>query len=297
MDDSQPNTESLEFQYVSGQNRSSFPALIASFEKESAAFCKEAKGCELDVPYGDAALERYDFFYADKPAAAVLVFFHAGYWQSRDKSTFRFLAKAFTQRGMHTALVNYPLCPSVTVAQIIEFAEKALCKIRDHEIKGREAASMPFLLAGHSAGAQIALELALRLASRGSGLLQQIAGIMGISGVYDLEPLVATTLNRSLGLDVAEARRLSPLRKARYLNIPAIFLVGETETPAFLKQNEQMSRQWSNAGNPCEQMESSADDHFSVLRAVVSPSSAVLAACDKLILAYCNRPPGRNPAP
>ena len=56
------------------------------------------------------------------PAAAqgVMLYLHAGYWQSRDKSLFRFLAPAFQARGFHVALANYPLCPDVTLDELVK---------------------------------------------------------------------------------------------------------------------------------------------------------------------------------
>ena len=274
-----------EFEYVSGQYRVSFPSLLAAFEKESAACCEELSGRELDIRYGPGELECYDFFPTQGPAKGVMVFFHAGYWQSRDKCTFRFIAKAFAEHGVHVALVNYPLCPSVNIAEIIESAERAIYKIRDYRVDGK-AVTAPMLLVGHSAGAQIALELAMKIGGSCSDLLQQIAGIVGISGVYDLVPLVQTTLNRNLHLDTAMAHRLSPAHKTVYLGIPAVFMVGKAETPAFLRQNRQMGARWRDAGNPCEQMESEADDHFSVLRTLADPHGRVFLACQRLFAAW-----------
>ena len=101
MTDTAAPLHDAQFQYVTGQGRPGFATLLPDFEARSAAV---ASAGVLDIRYGEAARETFDFFPATGTARGLLVYFHAGYWQSRDKSLFRFIAPAFTARGLQVAL-------------------------------------------------------------------------------------------------------------------------------------------------------------------------------------------------
>jgi hypothetical protein len=60
---------------------------------------------------------------------------------------------------------------------------------------------------------------------------------MSISGLFELEPLVSTSLNARLGLDAAEARRLSPLFWPPPAGRTMIAYVGGAESSEFLRQS------------------------------------------------------------
>src|SRR6478672_6756964 len=93
------------------------------------------------------------------------------------------------------AEVNYPLSPEMSVGDIVVAARASL---------GRLAAlteGVPLILIGHSAGAQIAVEIGMNPPNEG----ERVAGILAISGIFDLAPLIDTSLNQKLGLDMAAA--------------------------------------------------------------------------------------------
>jgi arylformamidase len=274
--------EHLEFQFVSGQFRASFAGLLKSFEEASVQVCEEVHEADLDVPYGNDALERYDLFPARKEAKATVIFFHAGYWQSRDKRTFRFIAKALRDGGIDTILVNYPLCPAVQVTDIIDSCCLALQVIAQHSAN-RMGEEKPLVLAGHSAGAQIAIEVAFRLSQEDKCLFRNLAGILGISGVYELEPLIHTSLNQNLKLDYLKARQISPLRREHGLPLPAKLFVGGTETPAFQDQTIGMEKVWHLERTECEAVILPDHDHFSILTEFAKPDGALVHACHALI--------------
>ncbi len=260
--------DDAQFQYVEGQGRPGFPALLARFEADSAA--ASAAG-QLDIRYGEAARECFDFFAAQGPARATLVYFHAGYWQSRDKSLFRGIAPAFTRTGVHVALVNYPLCPHVSLGDLLAAARRGTQAVARHAqaLQGR---ALPLIAAGHSAGGHIAVELGL---APWGAQDQAIAGVLALSGIYDLAPLRTTTLNANLGLDAASAQRYSPLRRATPGAPPALFAVGGAETPAFVAQNQAMHAAWLAAGNRSQVAVVQGADHFSLLDHLTEPADAL----------------------
>ena len=259
-----------EFQYVTGQMRPSFGDLLARFEARNAQ-ALSLPHWELDVAYGPHAREVMDVRPSEAKALGTVVYFHAGYWQSRDKSQFRFLATAFNAMGWDMALVNYPLCPDVRVADIVASAAQALQKIAAHQSeRGRPR---PIVLCGHSAGAHLAIELTLQQAAAAAPL--PIAGVVAISGVYDLQPLLDTSLNARLKLDAESAKACSPTHRARPGAAPALFVWGDTETPAFHAQSQDMARLWQLQGNVAQCSAVAQADHFSVLEYVTAPDGLV----------------------
>ncbi len=255
-----PNTEDSQFQYVEGQGRSTFAALLGEYQNLS-DIAAAAPGVQLDQRYGTDERQRFDLFPPSGAAQGVMLYFHAGYWQSRDKSNFRFLSAAFQGRGFFVALVNYPLCPQVALSDIVDAARASVGGVRRH-LSGLEMNGLPLVLAGHSAGAHLCAELAL------SGAVgdTSVDGICAISGIYDLQPLTATTLNTRLQLDSRSALAASPIFRVQQLAPPALWLVGESETPAFAWQTQSMHEAWASKGNWSESLVVLRADHFSILR-------------------------------
>ena len=249
-----------QFEYVEGQMRPHHPALLQDFERQGELAARQA--AQLDVAYGAHARQRLDVFEALEPAQGVLLYLHAGYWQSRDKALFRWLAPRLNQRGLHVVFANYPLCPEVSLDQLIAMLAPAV--ERAHGLRpGWER--LPLVIAGHSAGAHLATEFALSHGRREAGC-GRVDGIWAISGIYDLQPLCGTTLNQRLQLTLEQARALSPLHRAASLALPATWLVGAGETTEFLRQNRGMHEAWKGLGNWSQCAEAPGADHFTVLR-------------------------------
>jgi arylformamidase len=246
--------------YLTGQLHPSQTQLLEDFAAESEA-AVAACPPRLDIPYGRHEREVFDLFVSPHAWRGTVAYFHAGFWQARDKAQFRFLAKEFIAEGMDVALVNYPLCPDVSLRQLVGCAQASIPKILD-TVRGIGRGGEALIAAGHSAGGHIAVELALAGAS--------LSAIIAISGIYELAPLLATRLNEKLRLDEVEARAMSPLHRLAGPRLagklpPALFIAGALETPEFRAQSEAMNLAWRPAWRS-SYMEIAGADHFSVLR-------------------------------
>jgi arylformamidase len=260
MTDIPPASGDPIFQYMLGQVNATQPPLLAAYERESLA-AVEALRPALDLRYGPHPRQCFDFFRA-AAATGTLVYLHAGYWQSRDKAPFRFIAPAFVQAGLNVALVNYPLCPEVTLEALTEAVRDAVPALLAF------AGGQGLIAAGHSAGAHLAVELALT-DWRGRGLEgSPIRGLVALSGVYDLVPLLSTPLNDKLRLDRPSARAASPVFRMRGGMPAGLFAVGGLETAAFQEQTSAMAAAWQRAGNAAQTITVAEADHFSLLRSL-----------------------------
>src|SRR5262245_2799910 len=68
--------------------------------------------------YGEMPGETLDLFPA-RGDGRCMMFIHGGYWRSLDKKDFSFIAPAFVEAGVTLAVVNYDLCPKVTIDEIV----------------------------------------------------------------------------------------------------------------------------------------------------------------------------------
>lgn len=245
---------SNQFEYIDGQLRAGHTALFEQFAAANDQAVKHGQPM-LDIAYGRHPRQTMDLFRTSCKRRATVVYFHAGYWQSRDKSGFRFLAPPLTADGFDVAIVNYPLSPDMGVSDIITASLASLPAL------AALTENAPLILVGHSAGAQIAVELAMLP----TNLDWVIKGVLAVSGVFDLAPLLETTVNEKLGLDSGSARAASPLRRVVSGAPPAIFAVGADETRAFCEQTARMSEAWANAGNSTTHVTVPDVDHFSIL--------------------------------
>lgn len=266
-----------EFQYLTGQARPGFSALFEDFERRSADAVRSG-ACELDLRYGTAERCTFDFFDAGPAARGVLIYLHAGYWQWRDKAGFRFIAPALVRRGLHVAMVNYPLCPTVSLADLTETVRTAV-----PVVLGRVDAALPLVAMGHSAGGHLAMEMALTDWTARGLPMATVAGVVALSGLYDLAPLVQTSLNENLRLDAQSAAAASPLYRAAPGGPPLLLAAGADETPAMREQSRRMHEVWLAMGNPSVLHYEPDADHFSLLQRLVTPRSALGQQVDLLL--------------
>jgi arylformamidase len=192
---------------------------------------------KLDLRYGPGPKETLDLFVPAVGASGTFVFWHGGYWRALDKSDFSFVAEPFVARGHAVAVVNYDLCPDVSIATIVGQARRAVQWIvREGAMRGADPARI--VVGGHSAGGHIAAMLYTTEWAE-HGLAQDpIVGGISLSGVHDLAPLVQFSFNTDFKLDDAEAARLSPTNLQPRSRVPLLLAVGADETSEFIRQTE-----------------------------------------------------------
>jgi len=197
----------------------------------------------LDVRYGPNPKETLDLFLPAAPARGTLVFLHGGYWRALDKSDFSFVAPPFLAQDLAVAVVNYDLCPDVTIATIVDECRRALHWIgRDGRAHGLNPDRL--VVAGHSVGGHLTAMMYATDWSQAGGDGPRIAGGVSLSGVHDLEPLVMFSFNSELKLDLAEAIRLSPTRMRPRVAAPLLLAVGADETSEFVRQTRLLWDAW-----------------------------------------------------
>ena len=180
----------LELEYDNRRRHPEHELIFARWTAAAAAYRAEADA-ELDIPYGPAPRQRFDLFAPAGGAetAPLVGYIHGGYWRSLDRKDFSHVARPLNARGLAVAIPSYSLCPDVSVAEIVE-EMRAFLRVLWQRLQRRPA------VAGHSAGGHLA---ACMVATDWAGL----DGVPGdlvtagyaISGLFDLTPLCATSIN------------------------------------------------------------------------------------------------------
>ena len=233
--------------------------------------------CTLDVRYGPGEKETLDIFPADAPNAPVHLFIHGGYWRAMDKSDYSFIADAFQPAGATTVVINYDLCPTVTLDTIVEQSNRSIAWTwRNIAQYGGDPERL--YVSGNSAGGHLTA-MALAHDWEAEGLPADIVkGAAPITGVMDCEPVLDITVNEEVRLDPEAARRLSPLRNPPRRALPLLVAVGGAEPRLWIEMSEDYAALCRKHGIDCEYMEMPDHDHFDISRAVGDPESPLARA-------------------
>ena len=264
-----------EVEYNNRQRVPEHGEINARWQTASAAYRATARAA-LDQTYGPGERHRYDLFLAGEANAPLVVYIHGGYWQRGDRTDYAFLAQALNARGLDVALPSYALCPEVSVMDIVAQLRSFMAVL--WRKTGKHA-----LLTGHSAGGHLTAAMLATDWSAVAGVPTDLVRTgIAISGVFDLGPLVGTSLNDALGLDASAARTASPLFWPPPAGRVLVAAVGGAESAEFLRQSREITTRWQSAGVSCQYLEVPGANHFTVVDELVSPDSALsikLAQC------------------
>lgn len=246
------------------------PGIIEGWATDAAAY-RAASVNELGIVYGEGERQHYDLF---KPEAvksnAIVLFIHGGYWQALDRSFFSHMARGVNGLGVPMAVAGYDLCPQVELGHIVwELQHAAAALWRQY--------NLPIVAAGHSAGGHLA---ACLLATDWKNVDPElpdhlVPAAYGISGLYNLKPLVETSVNKALGLTMAAAELESPLFWPAPSGLIMDAVVGGAESDEYLKQSRRITDIWGLEGVRTRYEEVAGANHFTVLAGLPDPDSAM----------------------
>jgi arylformamidase len=228
-----------------------------------------------DVAYGPHPLQRLDVWPARGAPRAGLMFIHGGYWRSLDKLPFTFIAPAFNEAGVTVFNINYALSPSVSLEEIV----RQVLQASAWTWRNAPAYGVPrdrLFVAGHSAGGHLtAMMMAALWPSLAPDLPAKLfQAALTISGVHDLRPIVRCEFLRAdVHLDLATARRLSPVLMPPATDAPVYTSLGGNETEAFHEQTRLIASEWP--GVFAGDIAMPGDDHFTVIEGLGDPRCAL----------------------
>ncbi|MFD0917755.1 alpha/beta hydrolase [Pseudahrensia aquimaris] len=248
----------------------------ASFYRE-----QRAEHCDLDKRYGQGERNRLDVFWPDEGKDVPLVMFiHGGYWQRLDRKSFSHMASGLNDHGIAVAIPSYTLCPQISVMGIINEMRRACILL--HQSYGREIVTIGHSAGGHLSACMMATDWAAIHPDLPDDLVT--AG-MGISGLYDLAPILQTPINGALKLDEQSAHAASP-----HYWVPEGLhkfeaWAGEEESSEFHRQSRELAERWTMLGTPTNYVSVEGKNHFTVVDPLTRGNSAMVEKIVELVAA------------
>ena len=191
--------------------RARHPDFETYFERwqSDSAHARNNLPCSLDQQYGDGPNMSLDIFPQPGTSHPIVLFIHGGYWRAMDKDSFAYPAIGLNDAGGVYVSVNYALAPSVTLDEIVEQCRQAVVWVHQNAEKyGGDPDRIH--ISGHSAGGHLtAMMLSTDWAKLGAAEIK-LAGGIAISGIFELVPLLETSINDGVQLDQTAALRNSP---------------------------------------------------------------------------------------
>ena len=240
---------------------------LAGYAQRSIAARLRLAG-ERDLRYGPEPKATYDLFRpATPPPHPAFVFLHGGYWRALDKDEHSFVVEPAVAAGFAGLVVNYDLCPAVTLDDIV--AEmRALMAHLAAEAPRLGLRTDGIALAGHSAGAHLA---AMLLFDPGPQGRLPIYWAELASGIYEPEAALGVSVNEEIGLTPEMARRHNALARPPAQPLPLRVTAGAAEPPAWRAQSDAYAELARGAGCEVERRDVAGADHFSLLETAIVP--------------------------
>lgn len=263
--------DQFEWQYNARLQVDNNEEIVARNIERSKAYRHKARAL-LDLSFGSSESERVDLFLPDRGGAPVHLFIHGGYWRSRDKSMFSFLAEPLVEAGALVAITNYALCPNVSLDEIVRQTRSVTAWLwrnaRDH--CGDPAR---IHVSGHSAGGHLAAMLAATDWPEFERDLpvDLVKSATPVSGLFTLEPLIRHSVNDDLRMDLETAKRNSPALMRPRMDGPIHVCVGGDESEEFRWQSRDLASRWKEYGARVAYVELPDSNHFTILEGLCNP--------------------------
>jgi arylformamidase len=250
----------------------------AEFYTEKSRAVRADLDCHLDVSFGPTVAERLDVFPADRPNAPILLFIHGGYWHSRTAEEFDFVARGPVSAGVTTVVMNYALCPTVSIDELVRQTRAAVVWLADHAAEfGADGDRIH--VAGHSAGGHLTgMLLTTDWEEKYGQSTDIIEGACTISGLFDLEPFPYTWLQPKLQLTWDEVRRNSPIRHLPAEAPPLLVSYGAEEPAELRRQSADFLTTWQQAGLDGSRLPQPGANHYTAIEGFLDADSRLCSA-------------------
>ena len=271
--------DEMEYQYNPRESVPEYPELAKVRAAQARKVRATAKSW-LNVPYGNSPREMLDIYAADKPGGPVLVYIHGGYWRSGSKEDNCNFVPTFTKRGATVVLVEYDLCPQVTVTDIVRQTRSAIAWVCKNIIRYSGDPARIYV-SGHSAGGHLtAMALAHDWATEGLPL-DCIKGAVATSGVFDLEMVPKISVQEQVKLTPEAAKLNSPFLSAPKVKCPLVVAVGSDEPKGWQRMSEDYYNYCKQQGMSAEYLIVPGANHYTMSEQLLDETNPLAQAMIK----------------
>jgi arylformamidase len=268
--------DELEYQYNPRVSVPEFPEL-AKVRGAQARKVRESAKSWLNVAYGSSPRETLDIYAADRAGGPVLVYIHGGYWRSGSKEENCNFVPTFTKRGATVVLVEYDLCPQVTVSDIVRQTRAAIAWVFKN-IPPYGGDPNRLFVSGHSAGGHLTA-MALAYEWQKEGLPRDlIKGAVATSGVYDLDMVMKISVQEQVRMTPEVAKQNSPFLNPPRVRCPLVVAVGGDEPLGWQQMSEDYFRFCKEAGMNAEYLVVPGANHYTMTEKFLDDSNPLTQA-------------------
>lgn len=208
---------------------------------------------------------------------------HGGAWRALSKEDASFVVQGLRSDGASVAVVDFGQAPQTSLRDMIGQVRAALLWL------SRNAASLAvrpdgIVVSGHSSGAHLAsCLLDARWWAKEGVTPETFAGLVLVSGAYDLEPVRLSARNGYLGLSPDEAWDLTALYHLP-AELPAVRVFwGDGDLPEFRRQGRAFADALERAGAAVEREACAGKNHFDMYDAFGDPASPICRAAQAIV--------------
>lgn len=244
----------------------------STLDTVNALSSKAGSSSSRGIAYGTHPRHVLDLYRPEMPqdTAPVVLFFYGGSWLSGERSEYEFVARRLASLGYYVAIPDYRLFPEVTFPDFVHDGARAAAYVArnmDELVGGRR----PLFVAGHSAGAHIAMLLAVDphyLATAGIER-DQLAGVIGLAGPYDFLPIESDSMKLIFPGPIAQ-RDSQPINFVDTASPPVLLAHGDRDQTVWLRNSLNMADRLRSFGNDITLKVYPGLDHRDVLKPFVS---------------------------
>ncbi len=227
-----------------------------------------------DVAYGPDARQKLDVYApsASAPRRRMVVVFYGGSWDSGARRDYAWVGQALAAKGYVAVVPDYRIYPQVVWPAFLEDGAAAVRWARDHAA-GAGADPARLVLMGHSAGAYIAVDLAVDgrwATAAGVDLARDIAAVVGLSGPYDFLPLKSARLKTIFGPERGRADT-QPINHVAGPAPPMLLVTGDRDTVVDPGNSDRMAAKLIAAGGQARVIHYPRLSHVTTVGALAGP--------------------------
>jgi acetyl esterase/lipase len=221
------------------------------------------------APFGADPRQRLDVWAparADGPLP-VIMFLYGGSWDSGQREGYGFAARALAARGFVVVVPDYRLVPQVRWPAFVEDAAAAVQWVATHiAAHGGDPARIAVM--GHSAGAHIALLLAL---DGRWGAATHIKAVVSLAGPTDFLPFEdGGKADAAMG-NAADRAETQPIHFARSDAAPLLLLHGDADTTVLPRNSQRLANAVTDLGGRVQLKLYPGVGHIGILTALSKP--------------------------
>lgn len=223
-----------------------------------------------DIAFGDDPRQQLDIYApVGRSGLPVIVFFYGGSWASGARGDYGFAARALAAQGFVVVVPDYRLVPQVRFPAFVEDGALAVAWVaRNIARHGGDPARLA--LCGHSAGAHIAMLLALDRQWL-AATPDVVKAVVTLAGPFDFAPFVPGGAAQAALGGAPDIAMTQPIHFARKDSAPMLLLTGDADTTVQPRNSRVLAERTMALGGHAELIEYPGIGHIGIVLALAKP--------------------------